>query len=258
VPDGPEMAERTTLLLLHGGLGFDHSHLKSAHSKLADMAQLVYVDHRDNGRSNRISPGRWNPDQWADDLKALCAVLEIERPIALGVSFGGVVAQAFALRHPGTSAKLILSSTAGAMRLDRAYDMFERLGGAKARETAERYWSDPTQPGALDPYLEVCFPLYNPSPYDSNMVERSVMHRDMLTHFFGPDGEGHRFDFLPDLGKVRCPTLVLASALDPITPVVDSEDLAAALPADLVRHKLFEGWGHRVDQDNLEHDFIAS
>jgi len=101
-------------------------------------------------------------------------------------------------------------------------------------------------------------------PGGPDMVERSVMNRDMLGHFFGPDGEGHCFDFLPDLGKVRCPTLVLADALDPITPVADSEDLAAAQPADLVRHELFESWGHSVDQDNPERalaiirDFIAS
>ena len=264
VPQGPEMVERPTLLLLHGGPGFDHSHLKPAHSELVEVSQLVYVDHRGNGRSDRSSPERWNLDQWADDLKALCEALEIERPIVLGISFGGFVAQAFALRHPEIPAKLILSSTAGTMRLDRAYDMFERLGGAKARAVAERFWSDPTQPGVIDPYMDICFPLYNPSPSDPNMVARSVMNPDMLTHFFRPDGEGHRFNFLPDLGTVRCPTLVLAGALDPVTPAADSADLAAALPANLVRHELFEGCGHSVDQDNPERafavirDFIAS
>ena len=264
IPDGPEMAERPTLLLLHGGPGLDHSHLKPEHSELVDVAQLVYVDHRGNGRSNRSSPERWNLDQWADDLKALCQALEIERPIVLGVSFGGFVAQAFAIRHPEIPSKLILSSTAGTMRLDRAYDMFERLGGAPAREIAERFWSDPTQPDILEPYLEVCFPLYNPSPNDPHLVERSVRNPDMLTHFFKPGGEGHRFDFLPDLGTVRCPTLVLAGALDPVTPAASAEDLAAALPADRVRHELFEGCGHGVELDNPERafaiirDFIAS
>jgi len=101
-------------------------------------------------------------------------------------------------------------------------------------------------------------------PDGPEMVERSVMNRNMLGHFFGPDGEGHCFDFLPDLGKVHCPTLVLTGALDPITLVADSEDLAAVQPADLVRHELFESWGHSVDQDKPERavavisDFIAS
>ena len=37
------MREKPTLLLLHGGPGFDHSHLKPAFSALSDVAQLVYV-----------------------------------------------------------------------------------------------------------------------------------------------------------------------------------------------------------------------
>ena len=45
VPDGPHMREKPTLILLHGGPGFDHSHLKPALSPLADVAQLVYIDH---------------------------------------------------------------------------------------------------------------------------------------------------------------------------------------------------------------------
>src|SRR5213592_2868208 len=51
VPDGPVMREKPTLLLLHGGPGFDHSIYKPAYSALADIAQIVYLDHRGNGRS---------------------------------------------------------------------------------------------------------------------------------------------------------------------------------------------------------------
>ena len=56
VPDGPRMRERPTLVLLHGGPGFDHSTFKPAHSTLVDVAQLVFVDHRGNGRSVKLSP----------------------------------------------------------------------------------------------------------------------------------------------------------------------------------------------------------
>ena len=49
VPDGPSMREKATLLLLHGGPGFDHSIYKPAYSSLADRAQVIYPDHRGNG-----------------------------------------------------------------------------------------------------------------------------------------------------------------------------------------------------------------
>jgi pimeloyl-ACP methyl ester carboxylesterase len=38
-------------MLLHGGPGADHSTLRPAYSALADIAQLIYLDHRGNGRS---------------------------------------------------------------------------------------------------------------------------------------------------------------------------------------------------------------
>jgi proline iminopeptidase len=40
VADGPAMREHPTLLLLHGGPGFDHSSFKPAFSQLADIAQV--------------------------------------------------------------------------------------------------------------------------------------------------------------------------------------------------------------------------
>src|SRR3977135_1497106 len=40
VPDGPAMREKPTLLLLHGGPGFDHSIYKPAYSALADAAHV--------------------------------------------------------------------------------------------------------------------------------------------------------------------------------------------------------------------------
>jgi pimeloyl-ACP methyl ester carboxylesterase len=45
-PEGPRMKEAPTVLLLHGGPGFDHSTFKPVMSALADVAQLVYLDHR--------------------------------------------------------------------------------------------------------------------------------------------------------------------------------------------------------------------
>src|SRR5260370_12938559 len=51
VPDGPVMREKPTLLMLHGGPGSDHSIYRPAYSALADVAQIVYLDHRGNRRS---------------------------------------------------------------------------------------------------------------------------------------------------------------------------------------------------------------
>ena len=65
VPDGPGMRQKPTLLLLHGGPGFDHSIYKPAYSALADIAQIIYLDHRGNGRSEDGPRESWHLAQWA-------------------------------------------------------------------------------------------------------------------------------------------------------------------------------------------------
>ncbi|MEA2837965.1 MAG: hypothetical protein QOD89_2515 [Bradyrhizobium sp.] len=52
VPDGPAMREKPTLLLLHGGPGADHLIYKPDYSALTDIAQVVHLDYRGNGRSD--------------------------------------------------------------------------------------------------------------------------------------------------------------------------------------------------------------
>jgi pimeloyl-ACP methyl ester carboxylesterase len=97
-PEGPVMREKATLLLLHGGPGFDHSIYKPAYSALTDTAQIIYLDHRGNGRSEDGPRESWNLAQWGDDVRAFCDALGIEKPIVLGASFGGMVALSYAIR----------------------------------------------------------------------------------------------------------------------------------------------------------------
>ena len=59
VPDGPVMREKPVLLMLHGGPGADHSIYRPAYSALADIAQIVYLDHRGNGRSEDGPRANW-------------------------------------------------------------------------------------------------------------------------------------------------------------------------------------------------------
>lgn len=180
VPDGPRLREKPTLLLLHGGPGFDHSGFKPAFSELAADAQVVYLDHRGNGRSDRGDPGRWTLAEWADDVRAFCDALAIERPVVLGQSFGGMVAMA--------------------------------------------------------------------TPRDPDANRRTEWNFDVMFRFGG--GEDQTANLLPDLARVRCKTLVLAGEDDPITPVEDALDIAAALPPACVRLVRFPGCGHGVFRDD--------
>jgi proline-specific peptidase len=254
VPDGAEMRERPTLILLHGGPGFDHTSFKPAFSQYADIAQVVYLDHRGNGRSYREPRDRWNLAQWGDDLHAFCDALEIDKPIVMGQSFGGMVAMSYATRHPEHPGKLILSSTSAAMHRyrERSVALFEAKGGAEIGAFARRVLNDGYDDEAMArDWMTRAMPYYNTMPNsDPDARKRAVMSIDVLLHFFRPGGECFTFDLLDDLKKVRCPTLVLAGEEDPMTPIEAHVDIASAIPPQWVRLERVANAGHGAFRDD--------
>ena len=249
VPEGPTMVERPVVFVLHGGPGFDHTTVKPGFDPLSDVAQLVYYDHRGQGRSDRSTPEHWNLDTWADDLRGLADALGVEEPIVLGISFGGFVAQAYAARHPDRLHKLILASTIAHTVFEPVFDAFERFGGKHAREAAERFWKSPGRETSIE-YAKVCLPLYTQTTANPDEARRAIVHLDVIGHFSGPGGEHLRFDFRESLGRIQCPTLVTAGALDPITPIEMVEELARCIPEEHLRYETFEHAGHGVHRDD--------
>ena len=58
VPDGSQMRQRPTVVLVHGGPGvYDHSYFKPDFARLAGHAQVVYPDLRGHGRPGATQPG---------------------------------------------------------------------------------------------------------------------------------------------------------------------------------------------------------
>lgn len=243
-----DMEGRPTLLVLHGGPGSDHSGLRPYFDRFADTCQVIYLDHRGNGRSSG-EPETWTLRQWGQDVRAVCERLGIERPIVYGNSFGGMVAISYAAQFPDHPAALILSSTAARLRLDVTYDVMEARGGARARDLAERLFSH-AEEDVMAEYRAVCLPLYNPrpDPADGAIGARAILRGDVARHFFL--GEMRTMDLRQGLAAIRCPTLVLAGAHDPITPVVCSEEIAAHLPPGLATSEVFEDAGHGVHRDD--------
>jgi proline iminopeptidase len=217
VPDGPAMREKPTLLLLHGGPGFDHSIYKPAYSALADVAQIIYLDHRGNGRSEDGPQEGWNLGQWGDDVRAFCDTLGIAKPIVLGASFGGMVALAYATCHPAHPSKLVLISTeaAGDTYLDRRVALFERFGGPEVGALARRRFLDvdsPRDQASVDAWRKLAFPLYMRTPRDPNIGSRTVGKPEVALHWFAkPAGESHTFNVFPQLHRIQCPTSCLAA-----------------------------------------------
>lgn len=253
VPDGPQLREKPTLILLHGGPGYDHSGFKPAFSRLADVAQIVYYDHRGHGRSSRRPADEWTLDTFADDIVRLCDALGIVKPVVLGQSFGGFVAQRYLARHPDHPARVVLSSTSPHMGLARKLAMFEQLGGPEARRVAEAFWTAPNA-DTWAVYNQVCMHLYNTQPpRDADARARIVFNTDIL--FTSAGGEQRTMNLLPGLAAVRCPVLVMAGEKDPVCPLQDSRDIAAAIPAPWGRLVTFANSGHGAWRDEPDAAF---
>jgi len=252
VPDGPALREKPTLLLLHGGPGFDHSAFRPYFHRLADIAQVIYYDHRGHGRSDRRPASEWTLDTFADDIVRLCDALGIVKPIVLGQSFGGFVAQRYLSRHPAHPSKVILSSTSPHMARERKDAMFARLGGPAAGESSARFWSDPNA-ATWDDYGVHCRHLYNTTPQDPNAAARTIHNFDIL--FASASGEQRTMNLLPGLANAQCPVLVMVGEQDPVCPVADAQDIAAALPPQWMQYRAFPDTGHGVWRDDADAAF---
>ena len=258
VPDGPIMREKPVLLMLHGGPGADHSIYRPAYSALADIAQIVYLDHRGNGRSEDGPRESWNLAQWGDDVRAFCDALGIVDPIVLGASFGGMVALAYATRHPAHPSKLVLISTeaAGGSYRERRVALFERFGGPEVGALARRRFLQPEAPlgqEAREAWRRLAMPVYTRIPRDPDMARRAINRPEVALHWFAkPGGESDTFNMFPELDRIRCPTLVIGGEDDPMHPIESQADIAAALPPSLVQFERFADCGHGVVPDAPE------
>lgn len=247
VPDGPWMRRRPTILLLHPGPGFDHALYKVLLGpKLASHGQVVYLDQRANGRSDSSPLERLTLETWADDVRAFCDALAIERPVVLGHGFGAIVAAAYAARHPEHPGRLVLVNGGARVVAARSVAVYERLGGAAAGEAAKMFYDEPNE-RTFAVFMRHAYP-HTTSYGTAEVAARATWNPDVLFHWrrYAPGG----FDLRGQLGSVRAPALLLAGDDDPELTPAGSTELMQALPAGLARLRTFPKARHGVFRDD--------
>jgi pimeloyl-ACP methyl ester carboxylesterase len=259
VARGDTAVERPTLVAVHGGPGLDHINLKAELAPLAEHVQVLYYDQRGHGRSDRSLPEFWNLPAWADDLRRLCDVLGLVKPVVLGSSFGGHVALTYAGLFPGHPGGIILANTTGGRSDDqRSVEIFRRLGGDEAAAIAERDFAEPTEE-SLAEYRRVCHPLYSSKPGDTEQLRErlagSIQTTEVNRHYFRNDPS--RFDPWSVLGMIKSPVLILAGEDDPVCPLPIAEDLARQLRAETTRLLRPPGARHTIFRDRPDIAFPA-
>jgi proline iminopeptidase len=241
--------EVPTLIILHGGPGFDHMGVKGELLPLAEHCQLVWIDHRGNGRSSGDDPATWNLNQLADDLVEFCHVVGIEKPIVLGQSFGGQVAQVYGIRHPQHPAKLIISSIAAKWDFELCVQRFTERGGPEAGRIAANMWGRMND-ADMDEYFAKTYPLYSVN-FDPQAKPNPVIRKlNVLRHYLQPGAEFQSIDLRPQLANITCPTLVLAGKQDPVIPWELSRELADSLVNCEATYVQMDHCGHGIWRDD--------
>ena len=228
------------LLVLHGGPGADHSDFLPALQPLARGCQLVFIDERGSGRSERLKdPKGYTLTRMVKDIECVRQHLKLARLVVLGHSFGGILAQAYAVRHPKRILGLVLAGTGSTARcIDRDFRNLRRRLPARLRtrlirqEKAGIFQVDGTykrdyaaaSARALAPHLYAKAP---PPRYRQPFEISMEVLREMWVRRsdFRIDGNLKGFDFTQSLARVKAPSLV----------VIGDRDLVSTATADISR-----------------------
>ena len=255
VPDGAVMRERPTAFLVHGGPGSDHGGLKARYGALRDRMQLVYFDHRGNGRSARGDIQKYTLDENVEDMEALRRYLGLGPIVSIGTSYGGAVAMAHAARYPDAVSHLILvAAVAHSGYVERARQLVAERGTPEQIEQCDALFG-----GRLDSverlsrYYAVMGSLYarRDDPALSSIgVQRTILSPDALNRAHGPNGFLRTYDLRPELKSIKAPTLILAGRYDWICAPEFSEEMHRLIPDSDLR--IFEDSGHSIGGDESQ------
>jgi proline iminopeptidase len=251
-----DFQQKPTMIILHGGPGFDHTYLRPWLDPIRDVAQLVYIDERGCGRSQRHTHEYYQLGIMADDIVLFCQTLGIERPMVLGQSFGGFVALSIAHRHPGFASGLVLFDTSpawtGGYDLDALEQMVGGERGKELREIAYRESTGQATEAELKRFEQEVMPLYwhqgfKPE-YVADLFSNSMVNMDIATYMMGTLSK--EYDLRPYLPTIAVPTLVLQGRYDWVTPMAGAVEMAEKIPKAQLH--VFEHSGHMVFMEEPE------
>jgi 3-oxoadipate enol-lactonase len=204
---------------------------------LAKSFDLLGYDQRGLGQSDKPDVP-YSMADYADDAAALIADQGWDAALVIGVSFGGMVAQELAIRHPARVKRLVLACTSPGGEGGASFPFHEighLTGEARARHMIpisdirrDDAWASayPDQyalyvaMGAADPHAD--------EPGHATGAHRQLEAR--ATH-----------DTWERLARIACPTMIAAGRYDGIALPATQEKMAAQIPGAVLRW--FEG-GH--------------
>lgn len=197
--------------------------------------RLLLLDLLDQGKSARMD-GPYEQALQAEVVLALLDHLGIKKACLVGISYGGEVAQRFAIEHPDRLDRLVLFNTTA-----RTGPWLGDIGegwNLAARDPEAYYYST----------IPV---IYSPAFYLGKNDWMTRRHEALHTIFANQDfiqamirltNSARSYDVTEDLHRITAPTLVVSCREDYLTPMAEQELICAKIPDS--KRVILPGSGH--------------
>ena len=214
------------------GLGGNHMSWWQQVAHFAPRWTCVTFAHRGFSPSTAIEGGP-NPADYADDLAALVAHLDLADFRVVGQSMGGWTAIEYALRRPLALKAIVLAATTGSIdpKRMRAPER-EMLGpwAAFGEEIMPKLWAAGMHPAggarmaAEQPAMHL---LYRQIDGMNAHWDKEALRQKLMASRTRPP---------EDLARIACPILFIANDEDVVMPPFAADAMAAVVPGARVAH----------------------
>ena len=258
------------LLIVHGGPGASHDYFLPYLLPLARHNKLIFIDERGSGRSQKLEDASgYTVENMVEDVETVRQALGLGKISLLGHSYGGALAQAYALKYQANLTHLILGSTWSStraineifvrMKQNMSPELRERINGLEAAGLfghgkvyeKNRYTNDymiAAWGEGYFPYLYQNRPDPNYDPIDGGKISWDL-YREMWGEHgeFIIDGNLKSVEYTDRLATIKVPTLILAGDHDESDP-----SLSQAMHEKIVGSKMviFPKAGHMTFVDD--------
>jgi len=218
------------ILLIPGGPGDSHTYFHPWFSELAKHFRVIYFDAFGRGRSDRAKDAsEYTFQRDVEDVESLRKELKIDRWTVLGHSYGGMVAQGYALKYPMSLEKLILSNSFYSGEMWQANNdncnaefrnQFPELWETLLAVRAEG--NNSSSPEHQRAYALPSGLLYFYDASNASRVSRDslIINTDVYYQLVGADGDFiiggdvAKLDFRKDLKNLKMPMLIIEGRYD--------------------------------------------
>ncbi len=244
------------LVIVHGGPGASHDYFLPYLLPLARHNRLIFIDERGSGRSEKLEdPAGYTVENMVEDVEAVRQALALGKISLLGHSYGGALAQAYALKYQKNLTHLILGSTwSSTVALNQIFVRMKDKMPAELRERINRMEAEGLFGHGLDyqknrysnEYMvaawgEGYFPYIYQNRPDPNYdpVAGGNISWDLYREMWGShgeyvvDGNLKSVEYTEQLAGIKVPTLILVGDHDECDP-----SLSEAMHAKIAGSKM--------------------